>query len=182
MKVMILNGPGEAGKGEFLVQLGKSDLEAFLLKHSSIAWAKEVATNHFGWKGQKDPLSRDMLTNIKQAGIEYGNIPHNKLVVELINFFNHSDSHAIKNPIFVTDIREPSEITKMVWFCEAKGWPCLTVRIQNTIKEQEAKEKLGKGDNEWALYEYDCTISNNGTIKDFKREIKYHVGLWSFLL
>lgn len=182
MKVMILNGPGEAGKGEFLIQLGKSNLKAKIKKHSSITWAKAIATQHFGWTGEKDPLSREMLTNIQQAGIKYDDIPHKKLREALIDFFNFCDIHEIENPIFVTDIREPDQITRMVNWCTAVGWPCLTVRIQNTIKEQEAKEKLGKGDNQFDLYKYDSVIPNNGTIEDFKKEINRDINLWSFIL
>lgn len=181
MKVIILNGPGEAGKGEFFKQLKQSAYKGKLYKFSSITWAKQVATECFGWMGQKDPLSREMLTNIQQAGIKYANIPHIKLINAMLAYYNYF-IFAGTNHLFVTDIREPEEIKKTVNICKNNKWPVLVVRIQNDIKEKEAKQKLGKADNSFACYPYDCIIQNNGTIEDFKNEIKYSVVLWSFLL
>jgi len=165
MIVIILNGPGEVGKGTFLELLQ----EAYSLtytKYSSIAWAKRVAEKEFGWDGvSKTPEERLMIAKIKQLGIQFGNIPFKKVVgVYRRSYANHDD-------LFVTDVREPSEIEKLVKHFKLCRIKCVTIRIENLAKEKYALENLGEGDDECFDYSYDLVIPNNGTVEEFRQTI-----------
>ena len=164
MIVIILNGPGESGKGTF-VELISEIFNFSYEKYSSIAWAKKIAELHFGWKGDKTPENRELIGKIKQLGIEYGNIPFKKVVSRYRRAFaNHYD-------LFITDVREPDEINKLKLHFKHIRIKCITIRIQNTQKEQYAAENLGIADNQYANFDYDFEIPNNGTIEDFRKTI-----------
>lgn len=168
MIVIILNGPAESGKGTFL-ELIQEIYSLRSTKYSSIAWAKQTAIKQWGWDGNKDPESRELIGKIKQLGIKYGDIPFKKVIgMYRRSFANHDD-------IFVTDVREPPEIKKLVDYFRHIRIKCLTIRIQNTEKEQYAAKNLGIADNEYAQYNYDLIIPNNGTIEDFRKSIEFRL-------
>lgn len=165
MIVIILNGPAESGKGTFL-ELLQELFNLSYTKYSSIAWAKMIAEKHFGWNGQdKTAEMRELIGKLKRLGMEYGNIPFKKVLsMYRRSYANHDD-------LFVTDVREPAEIQKLVDHFKIIKIKCLTIRIQNTAKEQYAAKNLGIADNEYTNYEYDLIIPNNGTIEEFKQTI-----------
>lgn len=166
MIVIILNGPAESGKGTFL-EILKELFDLSYTKYSSIAWAKMVAEKHFGWDGQTKTIEdREMIGKIKRLGIEYDDIPFKKVMsFYRRSFANHDD-------LFVTDVREPLEIEKLVVAFQFLRIKCLTIRIHNLEKEKYAAKNLDVADNQYQYYEYDIGIPNNGTIELFRENIK----------
>jgi len=164
MIVLILNGPAGVGKGTFLDIL-KGWANFAIYKRSSIAWAKEVITDKFGWKGDKTPENRKLLGEVKRLGIKYGDLPF-KDVKKHLNIAARCSARW-----FATDIREPDEIRKLVQYCEERDIECYTIRIYNKKKEKEALDHLAETDNIYSDYQYDYGYVNNGSIADFKMQI-----------
>jgi hypothetical protein len=79
---------------------------------------------------------------------------------------------------FCTNIREPTEIQKLVDWCKYQGIPCHTVWIRREISEQKALDEhfLCNGDNQFMKYDYDYIIHNDETKEDFKQKIKLLIG------
>lgn len=165
MIAIILNGPGDAGKGTFL-EILRDCFDYKITKYSSITWAKMVATKDFKWDGEtKGAKEREMIGQIHRLGIQHGNIPFEKTTGMFRRSFANWDD------FFVTDVREPSEIKKYITHFKRIKCKCLTIRIQNTEKERYADKHLGIADQEYAEFNYDLIIPNNGTIEDFRLNI-----------
>lgn len=163
MKALILNGPAESGKGTF-VEILEELYSISTYSRSSIDYIKEVAQVHFYWDGNKDIKSRNFLADLKRISINYCDAPF-KDIVRHLSWAKHED-------LYIIDVREPKEIAKLVEYFNKEGIPCMTIRIVNTKKEEVAAKSLSKhGDNEYADYEYDLCIPNDGTIEEFKQLI-----------
>lgn len=167
MKVIILNGAAGSGKNTFKQALG--DVWGLSVRdYSSIDWAKEVALEKFGWDGVKDVASRKLLSGIKQLGIQYGDIPFEKVKIEIqASIIGGAD-------IIVVDIREPDEIEKLVKWCQDVRIFCRTIRIYNTKAEHkvESGDYDLQGDRLYGAYDYDYGVPNNGTMEEFISTIK----------
>ena len=166
MIVIILNGPAESGKGTFL-KLLQELFDLSYTKYSSVAWAKMIVEKHFEWDGHEKTVAvRELISKIKNLGMDYGNIPFKKVLsIYRRSYANHDD-------LFVTDVREPKEIQKFVAQFKILKIKCITIRIENIAKEQYAAKHLGIGDNQYADYDYDFEIPNNGTIEEFRETIE----------
>jgi hypothetical protein len=164
MILVVLNGPAEAGKGT-LSDILTAVYDVSVLNYSSITRAKQVAEYGWGWQGDKAPESRALLGKIKGLLIEYGDLPFNDVI-------QTARQAAVENiDIMITDVREPSEIKKLAGFFTQDDHRCLTIRIANTKKEEEAFKHLDIADNQYHLYAYDHTINNNGDLIDFQKNI-----------
>ncbi|MBT4876328.1 MAG: hypothetical protein HOJ48_01220 [Desulfobacula sp.] len=167
MKIFILNGPAEAGKGT-LVEYFKESTWLDTHSYSSIDWIKKVAKKEFGWDGVKDARGRNLLAGLKQVAIAYNDIPTKKVILEI------ESAIVFKIDLLFVDIREPDEIEKLVTHCKTVGLPCVAVRVINTQAELKA-EKNGlslTGDRLYGEYSYDIEIENNSTMEAFKKNIE----------
>jgi hypothetical protein len=166
LKILILNGPAESGKGE-VARIIKQYLPFEVIQYSSIDFVKDVAKEKFGWDGVKDVKGRNLLSAIKQSMIAYNDLPTKK-IIEIINYY-------IKSTYLITiDVREPDEIDKLVKWCKEKNITCHTCRISNTEKELEA-ERSGlslTGDRMYGRYNYDIYIYNNEGLYDLEQQTK----------
>jgi len=166
MKVLIMNGPAESGKGTVAKCLG--ELFNFkITEYSSIDYVKDVASKKFGWDGEKDVAGRNLLAAIKQAMIAYNDLPTKKVIVVI------EEAIMFGIDILIVDIREPDEIEKLVEYCTQAELTCHTCRIINTKAENEA-EVSGlslTGDRLYGEYDYDINLRNNGTLLELEQEV-----------
>lgn len=167
LKVLIVNGATEAGKGT-ATRFIKECLKFDIVYYSSIDYVKEVAESKFMWDGQKDVKGRNLLSSIKQLMISYGDIPTKKIIAKIEMCI------LLRSDLIIVDIREPSEIDKLVNYCKENDLVCHTCRIKNNKAEQNTKNSglSITGDLLYGRYPYDIYIYNNGTVKELEEQVK----------
>lgn len=166
MKVLIMNGAAESGKGA-VVKYIEEIFGIKIVSYSSIDYIKEVAKDKFGWNGRKDPKDRILLATIKQALIAYNDLPTKKVIHKI------EECVIFKEDLLVVDIREPDEIEKLVNHCSKIKIVCHTCRVYNVEAEYNAqKNELNlTGDRLYGKYDYDINIYNNGTLEDLRERV-----------
>lgn len=166
MKVLILNGPAEAGKGTVADYIR----EIFTMKvceYSSIDYIKIIARKFFGWDGVKDKAGRELLYQIKKIMIAYNDLPLRKVLNEIIKAKSQNFD------VMIVDVREPDEIKKLTCSLNQADITCHTVRVVNTKAENRAiEEGLCLADQMCSDYDYDMYINNNLGIDDLKEQVK----------
>lgn len=157
-QIFITNGMARCGKDTFA-----SFLNEFIptLKYSSIDKVKEIA-KLCGWNGGKSEKDRKFLSDLKLLTTDYSEIPFNAIKEKVDEFISNSEYQ-----IMLIDIREPEEIEKAKNAFGAK-----TILIENNrVKFIQSN----MADANVFNYEYDFTIQNNGTLEEFKENIKQFV-------
>ena len=161
--VIIINGQGGAGKDTLCEFAG----EAFKITNiSAITPIKAIASQH-GWNGEKDPKSRKFLADLKQAFVDYNDLPNKYLVTEYETFLQ---SHS---QILFAQIRECKEIDK---FRQSVQTPCITL----LIRRDGLAKKWGNGtDDNVEHYTYDYVYDNNRTLEEAKKDfIMFLQDIW----
>lgn len=128
------------------------------LKYSSIDKVKEIASL-CGWDGGKSEKDRKFLSDLKLLTTEYSNMPYSSIIKKYDDFIK-DDNHKV----LLIDIREPNEIDKVKAALNAK-----TILIKNCrvkfINSNMADANVFN-------YTYDYVIKNNGTLDEFRENIK----------
>lgn len=161
-QIFITNGYARSGKDTFAKLLSEclKDRKIYVEKISSIDGIKDLAYQ-CGWDGTKDEKSRQFLSDLKMLTTNFNDYPFN-YILNRIHCFMTNDSRKLE--ILLIDIREPSEIKKLV---DKIG--CKTIFIEN----DRVKGQFNNfGDANVENYDYDYVIKNNGTLDDFIKEIE----------
>ena len=157
-KIYITNGMARCGKDTFAKFL--NDIVP-TLKYSSIDKVKDIA-KLCGWDGGKTEKDRKFLSDLKLLTTEYSNMAF-EAIRSKVNEFLEDSQHVI----MLIDIREPAEIEKAKTAFGAK-----TILIENknvkTISSNMADANVFN-------YTYDYTVKNNGTLDDFRENVKEFV-------
>ena len=157
-QIYITNGMARCGKDTFAKFL--NDIVP-TLKYSSIDKVKDIA-KLCGWNGGKTEKDRKFLSDLKLLTTEYSNMAF-EAIRSKVNEFLEDSQHVI----MLIDIREPVEIEKAKTAFGAK-----TILIENknvkTISSNMADANVFN-------YTYDYTVKNNGTLDDFKENVKEFV-------
>lgn len=156
-KIFITNGMARCGKDTFAMFLNEF---VPTLKYSSIDKVKEIAAL-CGWNGGKTEKDRKFLSDFKMLTSEYSDMPFNAIKEKVSEFLNDS------NEVMLIDIREPEEIEKAKMAFNAE-----TILIKNNRVNIIASNY---GDASVFDYTYDYIIENEGTLEDFKGNIKCFV-------
>lgn len=154
-KIFITNGMARCGKdtfAEFLNEITPT------LKYSSIDKVKEIA-KLCGWDGGKTEEDRKFLSDLKMLTTDYSNMPFEAIKTK-VNEFLKDEEHEI----LLIDIREPLEIEKARNAFNAKT----ILIINNRVKTINSNF----GDANVFNYDYDITVENNGTLEDFKKNVR----------
>jgi len=101
--VIIINGRSGVGK-DTLIEFAEAEFR--VQNVSSIDRVKQIA-QEAGWDGVKDARGRKLLIDIKQALVDYDDLPMKFMLEEVEKFF------ASNNQILFIHIREPHEILKL---------------------------------------------------------------------
>lgn len=154
-QIFITNGMARCGKDTFAKLL---DEFVPTLKYSSIDKVKEIA-KLCGWSGAKTERDRKFLSDLKLLTTEYSNMPF-KAIKAQVQEFILSGVYSV----MLIDIREPEEIEKAKIAFEAK-----TILIENNrVKHIDSN----MADANVFNYTYDYVIQNNGTLEEFKENVK----------
>lgn len=157
-KVFITNGMARCGKDTFAMFLNEF---VPTLKYSSIDKVKEIAAL-CGWDGGKTEKDRKFLSDLKMLTTEFSNMPF-KAMQEKVSEFLKDNVHKV----MLIDIREPEEIEKAKDAFNAE-----TILIKN-----DRVDVITSNDGDAGVfdYAYDFVIENEGTLEDFKENIKVFV-------
>lgn len=102
--VILINGKGGSGK-DTLCEITKEEFEA--LSISSITPIKEIAKLH-GWDGVKNKRGRRFLSDLKNAFMEFNDLPNCYIMQEYFRFLKDS-----RYDILFIHVREPDEIVRL---------------------------------------------------------------------
>lgn len=158
-KIVIINGSGGVGKDTFVEFCSEF---ANVKNISSVDKVKEAAKVLVNWNGEKDEKSRKFLSDLKKMSIDYNNYPM-VYIKEQANEFKANETEKI---MFI-HIREISEIEKVKDEVGAKTLLITSSRVQ--------KITTNSSDANVADYNYDCYISNDGTLEELKEKAKKFV-------
>lgn len=158
-KIVIINGSGGVGKDTFVEFCS----EFTNVKNiSSVDKVKEAAKVLVNWNGEKDEKSRKFLSDLKKMSIDYNNYPL-VYIKEQADEFKQNEEQTI---MFI-HIREKSEIQKVKEEVGAKTLLITSNRVE--------KITTNVSDANVSDYNYDCYISNDGTLEELKEKAKKFV-------
>lgn len=153
-QIYITNGMARCGKDTFAKLLNE-----FIptLKYSSIDKVKEIA-KLCGWDGSKSERDRKFLSDLKLLTSEYSDMPFMAIKSQVSEFI------LSVNQVMLIDIREPEEIEKA-----KKCFNAHTILIENNRVKQI---NSNMADANVYNYTYDYVIQNNGTMEEFRENVK----------
>ena len=159
-KVYVTNGSAENGKDTFAEFLSKY---ISVFKYSSIDLVKEMFEVVGVSRENKTEKKRKLWSDGKDLLTEYDDIPFKDITSIVTDFKNNK----IDTEVLLIDIREPEEIQKAKNVFNAK-----TILIENNrvkfINSNMADANVFN-------YTYDYIVQNNGTLEEFKKNIKNFV-------
>jgi dephospho-CoA kinase len=155
-RIFIVNGMARAGKDTFADIL--KELVPGVGKTSSINAVKEIA-KVAGWDGGKTEKDRKFLSDLKCLLTEYDDIPFKYIIRSVSSFYTN-----LIQDVLLIDIREPDEITRAKIAFNARTILIKNNRVQNITSNMADAGVFN--------YNYDITINNNGTLEEFRENIK----------
>ena len=164
--IYIVNGAPGCGKTTFENLCTMNIRFSAAEQISTVDFVKDVA-KFCGWNGKKTPENRKFLSDLKALLTEWDNVPYKRVIWEIeqsIRLYHEHDYGDNDYAIFV-DCREPEEITKLKVALGAK-----TILIRRESAEEI--EASNRSDKEVLNYQYDIIINNNGSLKDFEKEVR----------
>lgn len=156
-RIFITNGVGGCGKDTFAELLNEI---VPVYKYSSINKVKEIA-KQCGWEGGKSERDRKFLSDLKLLTTEYSDMAFKDISQYIKTFL---DAYETRRDIMLIDIREPEEIERA-----KKEFNAETILIENPRVEDITSNMA---DANVRNYTYDYVIFNDGTLDDFRRNIK----------
>ena len=166
-KVIVVNGPAQVGKDTF-VNFCLEELEPYGSAMSTVDFIKELAVD-CGWNGEKDPMSRKYLSDLKQIFTDWLDTPMNKVKKEINNLRLKSIQYNLPDERFCLFVhcREPKEIARMAFELGA-----ITVLVDSAAAKLVTSNQSDLGIYN---YDYDYVIHNDGSLDDLKNQAKYFI-------
>lgn len=150
---VIINGKGGVGKDTLIDSL-KETLDIPIISISSIDAIKELL-RVTGYNGEKDAVSRKLLSDIKTLLTNYNDFPHRQLIEKV----KEADI-SIENSIIFIHIREPREIRKFM-----NSFPNKNIKTLLVYRDTDI-EYNNLSDLEVEKFEYDFIFNNNKSKED----------------
>ena len=177
--IIIINGLGGHGKGEFIkafTEVGYESKSDCLSKElSTVDFVKEVAV-YCGWRGEKESKDRQFLHELKEALTKWGDIPNKTTLAKIqeivktqkfVAKFTPELQQGLSHIFIFVNIRESVNIESFTKLCKDNGY--VNIRkliIWNPNKPSNEVPEL-RDDILYGI-EYDDVINNDGTLKDLK--------------
>ena len=162
MQIICINGAPTCGKDTFV-----SLCQKYLLwcgNFSTVDFVKEIAAE-CGWDGTKTPKNRKFLSDLKDLLTKWNDVPYKKVEHAIQCYEKEALSYdfSSKDVLCFIHCREPKEIQK---FVEKMGAKTLLIRRP----EVEGGEQSNHADSDVFNYNYDYTITNDGTLLDLENK------------
>jgi hypothetical protein len=153
--MIIINGKGGSGKDTFVefVQDHLQERNICCGNVSSVREIKTIATDYFGWNGEKTTFWRRLLSDLKDLQTQSNDGPYRFLLKQWAWHLDQGCSCFFH-------IREPEEIERFKNTTNA-----MTLLI---CRDTGIEEYGNRGDDEVDDYEYDVVIHNNGTLDELR--------------
>lgn len=153
-KILIINGSGGCGKGEFVKSIKK---QVEVMQTSIIDAVKEIT----GVNG-KEEKDRLFLSTVKIAYEEYNDMPFQDMKTMVDDF--HNEEYLKDVPILTIDMREPHDIQRAV-----EEFGAITIYLSNNRVPRIYSNIADAGVEN---YDYDYYIENDGSIEDLVQKAK----------
>ncbi len=157
--VIVINGSGGVGK-DTLCEAVKEKMPVRIV--SSVDPIKALARTG-GWQGEKDDKGRLLLVRLKQAFVEYNDLPCKYLLQEYEAFLKSEEK------VMFAHIREPEEISK---FRRAVGKNCKTLLVTRNTGISWHNESDGGVNG----YDYDYRFDNDLPLPEAKEAFRALIG------
>lgn len=148
--IIIINGSGGVGKDTFVDLCSKY---ASVINYSSVKEIKQIATQ-FGWDGGKTEKDRKFLSDLKLLSADYSDFPYRCILKQIQEFLNQDE----KEILFIHSRNIP-EIARVV-----KEFSHEIIFTLLITRGQVEKITSNIADADVENYDYDFTISNDGSI------------------
>ena len=168
MRIIVINGAGGVGKDLFVAFCASILGPDKVKNYSTVDYVKAVAA-FIGWDGTKDNKSRKFLSDLKDALTKWDDIPYRRTRIEIEDFeekMNKMGGKYAENGVMFIHCREPQEIQR---FKDEFGATTLLIRRELA----EEKNWQNHADQNVLNYQYDCVVSNNGTLEDLRHQAEY---------
>ena len=161
MKIYVINGRPRAGKDTFVEYCKKHC--TWCLNISTVDFVKRIATQ-CGWDGTKTPRNRAFLSSLKDLLTDWDDVPFKKITDAIkcfeaeIKLYDFETDNAV---VFI-HCREPMEIERFRRELGAKA-------VLLTREAVESEETSNHADADVFNFNYDYTITNNGSLSDLEK-------------
>lgn len=171
MKIVLISGIMQNGKTTIANMLQeyfefKSKLPYDIFRVSLAEPVKRIATEQFGWDGEKDEAGRKLLQDIASAGRQYDKDiwvrqAHQKILDQSVDF------------VIIDDWRYPNEFD----YLYDKKFPIISIRVVRSDDGVILEDSTGH-DSETALLDWEnddfqYCIQNDDTLSTLKKTIAY---------
>ena len=170
MKIVIINGTGGSGKDAFVNMCKLIDPK--IQNYSTVDGVKEVARK-MGWCDDKSEKGRKFLSDIKDLWDNYNNGATNGTINKTIRYAELLEELGMTSAVFV-HCREPEKIAEMKKVISEK-YPVITLFIDRPSVEPITSNHA---DRDVENYEYDLTITNDGTLDDLRNSARWFYYTW----
>lgn len=157
--IFIINGSGGVGKDTIC------DMAAAFWKVQNISSITPILDVAYaaGWDGKKTPTARRFLSRLKEACIEFNDLPFAYCWSQYERFMQ-SDAE-----ILFVHIREPQEIDR---FRDAVEHNCYTVLVRRKQFESSRGLLGNHSDDDVLQYAYDYVFDNNGPLSELPEAVR----------
>jgi len=166
MVVFVINGYPRSGK-DTVVDILKNDLGYSVHSCSTIDTVKKAA-ELLGWRGEKTPHMRNFLSALKDLYTEYLDGPFNE-VVNIIKY--HVQNPEIPVDLITVMCREPSEIQKIMDWCQDNNIACFSIIVKRPLLEEN--DHNNTGDSFVKDFDYDIEILNDSSLEELKQTVSF---------
>jgi len=170
LKIVIINGTGGSGKDAFVNMCKLIDPK--IQNYSTVDGVKEVARK-MGWCDDKSEKGRKFLSDIKDLWDNYNNGATNGTINKTIRYAELLEELGMTSAVFV-HCREPEKIAEMKKVISEK-YPVITLFIDRPSVEPITSNHA---DRDVENYEYDLTITNDGTLDDLRNSARWFYYTW----
>lgn len=158
-RVFIINGSGGVGK-DTVCSLAAQRWKVRNI--SSITPILSIARSA-GWDGEKTPAARRFLSRLKEACIEFNDLPFTYCMQQFQQFLYGEEQ------LLFVHIREPEEISR---FRRAVGDTCHTLLVRRPALESTRGMLGNRSDDGVQAYAYDHVFWNDGTLEELPEKVE----------